>query len=493
MEASLLGPALAYAWQHCVAGRPLLPGSALLELGLGAGHALAGSSAATLALTAASIPTPLALTGSAAGMVLAASVSLRDGALAVRGPRSGATHLAGTLRQHAVLSQPQHPTSLAEVVFASKTASPVLCALMHTHVKQQPAFQLASLAVDPALHTDGYRCHPAVVDATLHLGASLAPASAPADDQPASVRVPASVALFGGSHEFAPHLARLSAHCTLDGVQPSGAALSSYSVQHSQAAAEAGAQPAIHIAQLEARPTRLPARPANLQQLFPTPAAAATPALLPEQAAETVPLLYSVSWEAHSPAASFAEVEQAWQAGRGCSVVATGNKAAGARIGFGVGSTDAVQSASSVLATLQELLRAGSSGSTMRLASSGALAPLLAPASGWPVALDTAAAWGLLKVAASEIVDARWTGVDLDPSSPWPQLASGEAADAAGSIVRGGLLFRPMLRLAQTGSAAQQLDAPTLRGRVLVTGGLGGAGARMQRAWRRCLAVANAP
>ena len=298
-EAQLLAPALSLFWDHLVQGRPLLPGSALLEMAMAAAHMQAASpaqpaAAATLMLSGCSIPAPVALSASPAAMRLQLEMRLKEGSFAVRGMQSRATHLAGRTGQ---CWQPASGAAVANAVPAGAKPAPsaqLAGLLMGAAEPAQLTFQTASLAVDPKLHTDGYCSHPAVVDSCLHLGASLAQLSATTTD---TIRVPVGVEAFTAGQQFKPHHAELHAACQLVSMPVGpGPAITSYSLQQAPAAPAA-----VSISKLEARPIKLPA--ASKLRLFP---ALAAPAAAKQQApaadAAEPPLLYQVRWEADSRA-----------------------------------------------------------------------------------------------------------------------------------------------------------------------------------------------
>jgi hypothetical protein len=189
-----------------------------------------------------------------------------------------------------------------------------------------------------------------------------------------------------------------------------------------------------------------------------------------------------VRWEAASRAGQYSSEQQQRQllaASMGLAVGKSGSGAAAQQQIMPVDSSscsgDVVWPLASLLARVQREVRSGTAGSRIRLATQGAMhaaSSLAAPA----VSVAAAAAWGMLRVAASEAPDAKWAAVDLDSLATDSQLAAGEAADVSGSLVRHGLALRPMLlpSLAD-GAVPFSTEAPAaLSGRVLVTGGLGG-------------------
>ena len=508
-EAFLLAPTLAFCFDHRVQGRPLLPGSALFEAALAAGASLLASSAAphsgttaaalqpqVLAVVDCSIPSPVALGASAAGMALRVEASLGSGSLAVRSVRSRATHLAGHWARVAQGAGGPGP-SAAEAGDMKKSrqhaASPALAGLLaagraRTLGTVGAAHQIAGITVDPLVHGDGYQCHPAIVDSCLHTGASLAPTSAGTEQQQPTVRVPVGVQAFLAGTEFKPFFSELSAHGRLTALGgASSSAVSSYAVRQG-ATAHAAAAAAVVIAGLEARPISLP--PASIRlQVFPA-AAPQAQQQQPGAAQEPEPeLLYEVQWEASSKAHFLLEAPgvtagapqpaiSVVAASHGRAAMANGNSSRKSSFRI-AGAEPPAAALGKLLAGLQTIVRQGAAGRSVRLATlAGMAVPAAATGPGpQPLQLPAAAAWGMARVAASEAPDAAWSAVDLDAAAHSSGSAAGEAADVSGSAVKAGLLLRPMLAAAGMRAAVESAvaaDPIGLSGRVVVTGGLGG-------------------
>ena len=468
-EAQLLSPSLSFLWDHQVQGRPVLPGTALLELAQVTAHMLAGSaeqpgSAATssLLLQGCSIPAPVTLGASAAAMQLQVQAGLGDGSLVVRGMQSRNTHLTGHASQH-------RQAHLQQAGSSNAAPMPLATLLLNTTAVGPMAFQTASLAVDPRKLTDGFCSHPAVVDSSLHLGASLA---RPSSGAAPVIRVPVGVQALATGGEWQPRQADLWAACRLHGVPAAqGPAVSSYTLR--QAAAPAAAA-AVDVSGLEARPIQLPA--AAKAQLFSSSTAAKATQQAAAEAAD-VPLLYEVRWEASSQAAQHRGLAQ--PAPGGIRLAIKSGQARQARILSSSSSSNAVAPLVRLLAHLQQVTQSGTAGASIQLSTCGAT-QAYAGVTTAPVTTAAAAAWGMVRVAASEAPDASWAAVDRDGLAPGSQQGASEAADVAGSLVRHGLALRPML-LPSAGAGQESSSEPTacLSGRVLVTGGLGGGSAGM--------------
>ena len=486
-EAQLLAPPASFLWDHSVHGRPLLPGSALLEMALAAAHSLATpptqpAASVTLMLADCAIPAPLALSASPSAMQLQVEVGLRAGSFVVRGLRSKSTHLSGRVSRFLQRTDAGCTAVCEGTQRLTEAAAQLPAALLVPW--GQRAFQTATLAVDPKLHTEGYRSHPAVVDSSLHLGATLTQPTLPGVG---SIHVPVAVEAFASNQEFNPHLAELATQCRLESRPASGAAgiVSTYTVHHSSAGASAAA--AINISGLEARSIKLPAA-SKTMPLFPAIAAAASSAsgtavsLQHQQqhaagaAAEPL-LLYQVQWEVERQAGQYSS-ERSLLHLRTSSIAMTVKRGSNIaqQLAIPTAGSGEVQPLARLLAHLQNGIRGGTAGSRVRLATHAAMPPDTVSLEAPVVNLAAAAAWGMLRVAASEAPDAKWSAVDLDSQATGSHLAAGEAENVSGSLVRHGLLLHPMLLpSASDGAAAVSPEQPSaLQGKVLVTGGMGG-------------------
>lgn len=478
-EAQPLAAALSYLWDHQVQGTAVLPGTALLEMAHAATHLLASStdqqqpaaagSDALLLLQDSTIPAPVVLSAAAAAMRLQVEVRLNDGSLALRSVHTQSTHLASRTGQCCHPGFAGQPASQAgrPASITAQLAPLLICSA----APGQRAFQTGGLAVDPRRHTDGFRCHPAVVDSCLHLGASLA--QLPASGAAPSIRVPVGLKALatGGSFQPLPAM-ELHGACEVHGPPDErGTAVSSYRLQQ---AAHGSAAAAVALSGLEARPIRLPA--ASKVQHFPAVAAAAgTAAAEQEPAAHGVQLLYRVLWEAASPAG-----QQGSGPAGSCAVRATVAISRGGLAEERLHIPAAGGSAAAVAPTLSHLLAALQQAARSRLSGANVcLTTIEAMHGGSRVAAPRgsaagAAAWGMLRVAAAELPTASWAAADLDCHAvgDWAAVA----VDVSGTVERGALALRPMLLPVSDGHAVADRAEPSvnLAGRVLVTGGLGG-------------------
>lgn len=467
-----------------VQGRPLLPGVALFEAALAAGTALhspppaATSTTSALAALSLAIPMPLALSASHAGMTLQLEVGLRGGAVAVQGAGGRSTHLTGRLVPVGAAAAAPADADIATPV------APVSLSWLLQRESPTHALQTACISVSPAVHTCGYCCHPAVFDSVLHTGASLAvPVAAAGERQQRPViRVPVAVGAVLSGTDFKPHHCQLAAQGQLVEL-PSGdsdAATSAYAMRNTSGSSGASDPSLLQIAGLEARPVNLPPEPTR-RALFPAATAVSAAAACSAETAAPE-LLYAVQWEASSKAYLLPGAASGIVAHSGLPAIhllssKTGSGSSSMAIGASVAPGPAM---SRLLAGLQRISFSGASGANVRLATIAGASVAAASGPGRRL-LDpsAAAAWGMLRVAASEAPDASWSAVELDSAAWSAGAAAGEVSDVSGSVVRSGLLLRPMLAGADAHAAvaaAATVQGCGMNGLVVVTGGLGGIG-----------------
>ena len=471
LEAQLLVPALSFLWDHLVQGTAVLPGAALLEIAAAASHLLSSSSDqraahnsnSLLLLRHSSIPAPVVLSGIAMSMRLQAEVQHADGGLTVRSIHAKSVHLTSRISQCAESAVERQPSSDSTAAAPSSR----LELLLRSSPGLQP-YQTASLAADHVWHTDGFLCHPAVVDSCLHLGASLAQPSISGSAPP--MRVPVGLQALMAGNGFQPAAAlELRGACKLHSMPTEqGPALSSYQIW--QAASGSSTAVTVALAGLEARPIRLPTT--GKAQLFPAAAVAAADAASGTQPQEDAQLLYHVRWEAFTPSGELGRAASC-QSQPAMLTVAKNSTPVNLQLSSGLKAAQPAPLLSGLLAALQQAANQGLSGADVALATHGAMQggnSMPAPSQG----AVGAAAWGMLRVAASEVPHASWAAVDSD----WHAACrhSAPAVDVAGTLERGRTTLRPMLLPAPQHSATSgglELLVP-LAGRVLVTGGLGG-------------------
>ena len=185
LQTLLSAPALAYLWDHRVAGRALFPGAAMLEAAMAAGHVLLdGAAAAQPALCGVSIPAPLVLPEGITPLLLLTTIDA--GHVRVMSAPSadikGQTHLTGHVDQLAAAApaaadvcSPQRTTCAALLggQHAPAQYPPAACASLEHSVSNQQAAQ--------------YHVHPALTDCTTQVSSALNTSSNSVSRVPAGV------------------------------------------------------------------------------------------------------------------------------------------------------------------------------------------------------------------------------------------------------------------------------------------------------------------
>jgi hypothetical protein len=201
-----------YALQ--VQGRVLVPAAAMLEASRAAAQLLIDDSKAGtastggVALSAASIPAPLILpagasiTGAAAGIPMVrctvrfgsggslAAVQLQS--MSSSGGSAPATNLAAHLCSHMHL-----PVVASSSTCGSNSSATLRVSLVSSATTlASPLTAFGSLLLEQQHAAPGYHCHPAALDATLHLGIFAAPDQQRGSGSPAPPRVPVAACYY---------------------------------------------------------------------------------------------------------------------------------------------------------------------------------------------------------------------------------------------------------------------------------------------------------
>lgn len=394
----------------------------------------------TQALVGSTIPAPLLLSMAAAVRVHCA-VSLSNGSMEVT---SGATAARTSvhLRTATVQFFSGHPAA-APVQHASNKPR-LVAAVMSSKLPratQQHMGSSAILAADQARDGSGYLAHPALVDGCLHMGAHLADALR-RTGVASQAWVPVAIGAFDPMQELAT-VRNVFAGAEVTARLPDGSATSSYRLRGG-----CDARGLLHLADLQAKPARLAALPA---------AAAA--------AAEAAPrLLYKVQWQSSAPLDGMHTLMPRRR----------GIKKRMRPLSRGAAASSAAASCLGDITNIQRAM-AGPGSADFELATQGVSANDIARScrSASDVA-SGAAAWGLVRVAASEHPDARWAGIESAPFAiPARERPTGQ--DAFGTILDAGYAAVPRI-LGEDEQAAQAADSFGPTGRIIITGGLGGDG-----------------
>lgn len=456
-ESNLLGAPLSFLWDHQVQGRPLLPGSALFDIAHAVGRSTLSGHGNTLPLQAAvqcSIAASVPLTADAAAMILRAETDLRSGHIDIQGARSNVRHFVATS------AQCWQSTDTIKDGAASPHGLLRQC-ISHPDLGRPAPYQVAELAVEPAKHQEGFYSHPAIMDSCLHLGASL---DTPTSGREDGIRVPIGADACISTTYFSPYSTGLRAQGRLVSFDMKGSAFSNYRMDD---ILQGSHLPVSQISGLQAKPVKLKLMaPAKF---FKSAEAAVQPATKAVDAA----LLYQVAWETHSKAPCLRYAGNQVGVDRPLVGISGGGHGNVSLSLSGAGEL----AAASMLAGVQHLLRAGSAGAKVQVASRSGLYAVPGPARSSDQALTpitTAVLWGMTRVAASETPGARWAVLDMDrPFNSLDMASAGIAEDVAGSGVSCGRVIRPMLRTVQQALPPAAQSAAS--GKICITGGLGGA------------------
>lgn len=447
-EADLLQPKYAALWDHAVAGRPILPGAAFLEAAaacLYVASAAAGHDALSLLLTAAAIPAPLELPPAVARggsssqkhqLLLQCQLDVGTGRVRLasqpsgRGSREHMHGLAATL----ITPSAELPGSAATATHAAPAALLLMAAVAGV---VQPA-SVGAIGCHRDSKAGGRGVDPACVDASFHLGALPAGASA----ELPKLRVPAAVGAYR-AHSRSAASSGLQAGCRQVATSRSSIT-NDYWLAGSRASGRL-----CQVAGLEAR---------ALGRMPPAPRSAAMAAA---DSASSAGMLYEVAWMAAQLAAA--------------SPATTASPA----VLLNSATLDEQQLAAAGAATLQQ---AGSRGALLTTAGAQLYSNQPAPPAGGAVAAGLL--HGLLKAAALEHASSTFAatitdGLAAGDTHVGAALSFGASAvakapaDVHGIVQRGGAAFLPVLLPGKASQRSVQPASAERQGAVLITGGTG--------------------
>ena len=402
------------------------------------------------------IPAPLRMSTNAAA-ALQCTLDLAAGGLKVSSGVASSRHLA---HLHASSSRIQLLPSTAVVPQLRPDAASVMVGLVATAewAESQPArlpAATASIALRPAEHASGYVAHPAVVDSLLHMGATLA--ASLQHDTATETRVPTAIGAFSPHKDLCGMPGAWACAEVTGQSRGDGSATSSYRLS-----ADSAPGGLMSLAELQAKALGHP----QYQN--------------PSHGMENVGphLLYKPAWQSSLPTASSHQNSTPLGSHRWLGAT-TGLRAPGPQ-------RVPAHAATSCLADVAVLQRALAerAGPGLSLVTRGAQQQGSSVCcSSWRIshAVSHAAAWGLVRVAASERPDLAWSAVDCQPV-----LAAARAgcavpvADAFGAVLASGTVAVPRI-LAQRlndGPLQEQQLSCAAGGRTVITGGLGGSAIR---------------
>lgn len=504
LEARLSKAALAYLWDHRVAGRALLPAAAMLEMAAAAAAALAQAAGLPDAptLLAAAIPAPLALgmAATAGAQALCTALNVAQGRVTISSEAEPLGSRGATLFTAGLGSVREGAQHAGSGLKPSRAPDPPPGALLNQHVlRLHPlgaavhplnlvgADRLAASAVarvdavgtalgrQPA---EQYRAHPAMLDSATQAGAAFLQSAHSADAGKAAggqgrTRVPVGIAAYTAGGRVGPDQAAYTTaappRALADGSALGAYRLAAASEPHGTGV-RGGRQSGVHpgacldLAGMLFKPMQQHMRPAA------GPAAA----LVRHAALQAPTCEYVLQWRTAQPVAQRLSAVRA--------------SAAAARIAWRAvpEATPAKHVAHmrchatrTALAASLGFVQRQPHAAVLELRTRGALAasPSCARAAG---AIVAASAGALLRVAAQERMAGMCRHTDQDPLAE-PRAAAAKDADAFGIAARGGTWLVPELAAAGAvtvqAPAAHPWTSTGASGGVLVTGGLGDIGA----------------
>lgn len=417
-----------------------------------------------MVLTSCSITAPFMLSSSLASMRLLLDSRLQEGSFDIRDSHR-MVHMAGRI---SLRHQLRRRAATAEAPQHNQLPLPALLLTLSNSV--QHCCQVASVVSKTVLHTDGYRSHPAVVDGCLHLAASIIRPNRGATP----IAVPVTVQSFstGPIHKPPVHT-KMLATCHFSSVAADGLSMSNHSLEWPPPAASA----AFDIVGLEARPLNITASTIQLPLFF--NARGMAPSIMDGERLNAsnkgLQLTYHVLWEAESIAGHYTQNKDRWSLPSSAITMAftSSSTTSSQEVGIKAGNNDA-SSVCYVLSNMQQQAVVSQYGTQTGVVTCGGMQ--CGPSAVGSRAIPSSyAAWGIARVAASEVVETRWALADLDNQAVDSQRAAGEAVDTSGSMVRNGVALRPLLLPSSAHEAWPTVHAFAMtRGTVLVTGGLGG-------------------
>ena len=170
MEGSLAQPAVGYLWDHCIAGRELLPAAAMLEVAAAATFAALGSSAgpvSSAALANISIPAPLVLPAAARNAPrLAVELDARLASISVESQQAATSWKAHLRASVACTAQLQSSATVAAGLAPADSCQAAAATKALLEVKEAPQTLAAygSLVQRASTRPQEYFIDPAVLD-----------------------------------------------------------------------------------------------------------------------------------------------------------------------------------------------------------------------------------------------------------------------------------------------------------------------------------------
>lgn len=456
----MLCPVLGAMFDHRVQGHVIVPGAALFEAALSSARVLDKTGSNSVVALDSSILAPVMLSSQEKAMQLEVDISLAQGSALIQS--SYGAHMPhfsckfGKMANVEASSSGGVHSSSSSSTAAIATASSRKAStglLRSTVFGSFPsASSIGNVNVSPIADPDGYCLLPALFDSCLHAGAALAPVGA-------DVRVPTGAAAVSALTEQGQKLSQvrvLRVTCSVD----VAAGTSSYA-----------ASGALSIQGLAAKPLAL------------KPVAKAQPIFIDvpqvsnsrRNSRESKPrhTHYAVQLQASTIAPVLGNATATAGAAGINLAMLTGGKASNLNI---ISQRCPGEALSTLLAALQKGVGRAPAGARVGLDTIGAQSSSLALPTAPHCGLSSAAAWGLTRVAASEMPGTVFQGIDVALEAPAAYRGGSAAATGlSGNMAQGGAILKPLLLPVQEPPVADASEfGADLGGRVLVTGGLGG-------------------
>jgi acyl transferase domain-containing protein/acyl carrier protein len=442
----LLRPVLGSLFDHAVQGHALLPGAAFFDIAFASARSLdktGGFTRSPVALEC-SILAPVMLSSQQKSMQLEVDISMLQGTLNIHANNEHFSCKISNLADTGVSAggkQQEENRSFGQLL-GTNTAT----------FNNLTAFSTGSVAIEKSTDPNGYCLPPAMFDSCLHAGAILSPAGA-------ELQVPTGAAavssLTRNGDSKMPQLLQIA--CSVDGLTSSYVAMT-----------KSGSQ-ALSIQKLASKAIVLKPQ-AKTHPIF---------------SSSTIPLTEiaakkerSLQYAAQLQASSIAPFLGDSGASHGAVAISMSIAAGSTALRFDLQSRlPTHQHLGAFLAAMQQGPSKMPGGGRVGLDTiQASLQPAVAVSS--RKAISSAAVWGMARVASSEILAVKFSGIDAGVETTAAYHGGGAltASDLAGDVAQGGAVLKPLLLPTPTTTSYMGKDnnGGISGGRVLVTGGLGG-------------------
>jgi hypothetical protein len=404
-------------------------------------------------------------------------ISLTEGSFAIQDltSRAAQTHMSGRCSAVWIKERPDQASQVLSAAKHSLTKDqrPVFLASVNDHLQQQAHNHtecIANMFLATQTRTDGHCCHPAIMDGCLHLATSfLRPHS-----KRASLAVPVGMRSMVAEHvESLWCKQSFSASCRMMSLADEQ---KSYESNHLVLGpSQTTCAPAASIAGLQARAAE------HMMDTLGSVSAKQRKFVLVQGERQGAPvqqeplMLYHIVWEAACMAGqSSGKSERRPQADAILAAASFSSSVAAQVVSIPTKGRDAALPLGQLLNHFQQIaVKKVMPDFKVSISTTGVVLPsrCLLAANG---SSASAGSWGMLRVAASEVSNAKWGIVDRDYASGMGHSMT-DATDVYGSVQSHNVALQPMLypvRRHTSQRSSHRLALPS--GTVLVTGGLGG-------------------